>query len=813
MKKLLLIAFLAFSFAGLSAQTFTDNGIKYNITDTAAKTVEVIANLPVYTGNITIPSTVVYSSKTYHVTALADNAFKYCINLTSVSIPASITRIGTEAFAECYGLASIAIPAGVTDIAEGAFSNCKAVTQFTVDATNSSYSSVGGVLFDKNQTKLLAYPMANMADTYTVPSTVTSIGKNVFYNNSKLTSIILPSDLTTIGDMVFYGASNLATLNIPATVNYIGTWAFNNTLWYTNYMNSKPDGMIFINISLYSYKGIMPDSTNIVIPDGTVQICNGVFKNVSGLKSVSMPVSLKIIEESAFQGCENLTNIVIPNSVTIIGKSAFYGCTKLQSVTLSDNLTKIEDGLFSNCSALTSISIPASVTSIGDGAFEASGLTSVTVPGTVENMGKWVFNGCSKLTSAVFAGHINSIGESVFTLCTKLASVTLPGDLTSLEMGAFDNCSALKSILIPNTVDTIGDYVFNNCSALATIQSYPAVPPKLGNMVFGNVNKNTCKLQVQQGSLSAYDAAEQWTDFINTDGSLKPSHLYVTITALPNSTISIDVDEEKGKEYWVEAPENTFTKYTSNGFTKFIDDVPTGTTGVVRVYATSMLGCRSNAAKVTAIDVSTNPALIGIWCYGNEITHLNTTGCTELEYLVCYNNKLTTIDVSTNTKLDGLECDGNQLISINVTNFTKLLRLYCNNNNMDACSLDKLYKSLPNKDGFLNNDGNPGTLTSTTSIAENKGWFVLTQGDGTGCAATAIAITEQKTIQIFPNPAADYFTVQGLEKESQLSVYDITGKEVVRKTVVPNEKISVSTLPKGNYLVKVNDVTAKLVVK
>lgn len=551
--KTTLLSFIlaALSVMGLSAQTFTENGIKYNITDAAGNTVEVIAGVN-YTGNITLPSVTVNNGVTYSVTAIGNQAFQYCSNMTSITIPGSITRIGESAFAECYKLSAIAIPASVTNISEGAFSNCQNVTQFTVDVANTSYSSVNGALFDKNQTILLAYPMASSSTQYTVPSTVTAIGKNVFYNNSKLTEVTLPAGLTAVNDYGFYYASKLATLNIPATVSSIGQNAFNNSLWYQNYYNSQPDGMIFINQCLYAYKGALPANSDIVVPNGTNQIGAGVFKNASGLKTISIPEGIKSIGERAFQNCTNLMGADIPNSVTHVGQYAFENCSSLQSVLLSNNLIKLEEGIFSRCTALADVTIPSSVTSIGSGVFAASGLTSVILPASVTSMGDWNFDGCDKLTSATILGNISKIGDFTFQLCTSLTSVTLSGSITSIGKGAFDNCSGLTSIILPGAVTFMGDNAFYNCKGLTQIRCNAQTPPALGNMVFGNVNPNTCKLIVPENSTTAYQAADQWKDFKEIIGTptsiLSEKGVSPLFNILPNPALDYFVIQGLEKE-------------------------------------------------------------------------------------------------------------------------------------------------------------------------------------------------------------------------------------------------------------------------
>ena len=115
-KLLLLLATLAIVANAwcLARTTFISNGITFNITSTNPATVEVISNNQVYSGDISIPTTVEYGETSYAVTAIVNAAFYNCSSLTSITIPSSVTAIGNEAFWGCSGLTSITIPSSPT---------------------------------------------------------------------------------------------------------------------------------------------------------------------------------------------------------------------------------------------------------------------------------------------------------------------------------------------------------------------------------------------------------------------------------------------------------------------------------------------------------------------------------------------------------------------------------------------------------------------------------------------------------------------------------------------------------------------------
>ena len=150
--------------------------------------------------SITIPNS---------VTRIEDYAFAHCTGLTSITIPNSVTSIGNWAFLGCTGLTSITIPNSVTSIGNVAFSGCTGLTSINVASDNNYYSDNNGVLFNKKKTELIRYPQGKSQTSYTIPSSVTSIGSWAFENCTGLTSITIPNSVTRIGDRAFIGCTGL----------------------------------------------------------------------------------------------------------------------------------------------------------------------------------------------------------------------------------------------------------------------------------------------------------------------------------------------------------------------------------------------------------------------------------------------------------------------------------------------------------------------------------------------------------------------------------------------------------------------------
>jgi hypothetical protein len=143
-----------------------------------------------------------------NVTSIEADAFPYCRSLTNVLIGSGVASIGQEAFADCGSLPSIMIPSSVTSIGEASFTGCTSLTNIAVNTSNPDFSSVNGVLFNQNQSTLLAYP-GGLTGAYTISNSVTSIGTYAFGDCIGLTSIYVPSSVTSVGNYVFEECSGL----------------------------------------------------------------------------------------------------------------------------------------------------------------------------------------------------------------------------------------------------------------------------------------------------------------------------------------------------------------------------------------------------------------------------------------------------------------------------------------------------------------------------------------------------------------------------------------------------------------------------
>ena len=177
------------------------------------------------------------------VTKIADSAFRDCKDLTGVSLPSSLTTIEASAFYGCESLVNITIPDNVTLIGAQAFYLCKALTSINVGRSNSNYADDNGVLFNKEKTELIAYPIGSSLVSYTIPDGVTTIGEGAFRSCSNLQNVRISESVVSIGSNAFRFCTGLENIKIPDKVSRIGTRAFRacTNLRDISFLGDAPD--------------------------------------------------------------------------------------------------------------------------------------------------------------------------------------------------------------------------------------------------------------------------------------------------------------------------------------------------------------------------------------------------------------------------------------------------------------------------------------------------------------------------------------------------------------------------------------------
>ena len=492
-----------------------------------------------YTGGVKTEQYNVSGSKTYYVPGslktvtvtggeIPFGAFSCCKNLTSITIPYSVSSISAYAFYGCLGLTNIIIPDNVTTIDDYAFAYCRGVTSVIIPA---KVSNVGSKAF---------YFCSGMISV-TIEEGVTTIGEIMFGNCDALISIAIPDSVTTIGGNAFVNCGNLINATIGSGVTTVGANVFRNCT------------------SLKS----------VTIGDGVTTINGGMFAQCANLTSVTIPDSVTTIGVTAFISCKNLTSITIPTSVTTISSRAFrnaslrdvyylgteeekagmsidetgndalinatwhyryvnegtegleyyplsdgtYGVTVgtamyLEEIVIPEkyngkNVTAIMYNAFDKAVNLKKITIPSTITTIYNDAFlDCTTLESVHI----ESIESWLnirfknayANPLNKGASLYIDGEIitdlvipEGISEIKFAAFygSNIASVELPETLTTINKSAFAHCANLTEVTIPNSCTYIGSYAFYNASLTKMTLPYEGKKWTLTNLYYDWADK------------------------------------------------------------------------------------------------------------------------------------------------------------------------------------------------------------------------------------------------------------------------------------------------------------------------------------
>lgn len=308
------------------------------------------------------------------VEELYDNSFLGCVSLEQVTVPLYISE-GENPFRNCNSIKKVIITDyedsnsySIDDLFDSDAIDCietivikqnvnldaitnhdifysKNLKNITADERNAFFSTIDGVLYNKDKTILIRCPAQKKS--VIVPNTVKHIEEGAFRKCKKLTQIILPKSLETIGDFAFTNAKSLVEINIPKSVTSFGYDAFEGTSWLENKRN-----LIIVNDIVVDAK----KCTGSIIVSGGSVIGKGAFEG-SPVRKVIISDDIKEIKGGAFFYCENLVSVKFSNSVKRIEDLAFSSCNLLTQISLPLNLEYISQDVFVDSQRLEYIDI------------------------------------------------------------------------------------------------------------------------------------------------------------------------------------------------------------------------------------------------------------------------------------------------------------------------------------------------------------------------------------------------------------------------------------------------------------------------
>ena len=545
---------------------------------------------------ITVPNTVDGMT----VTALSDDCFINCEQLETVILPDSLCVIGNFAFSGCTKLKSITLPEAVTSIGWSAFENCSenglsitlpknvchlgayalsGASTIAVSSENPYFCVVDGVLFSKDQTKLIQYPSKSIASSYVIPNTVNVIGEFAFIGAEALQSVLIPDSVTEIQYGAFQEAG-LTDMKLPESVKYIGGGVFYGCSRLKTI--SLPKEVYMMDWNVFGYCESLEE---IVLPYGILKID---FEGCSSLKHLVIPSSVGYITENSFmsplRGCNALSSIEFTGSqeqwaasdwsqeewvsrisvqctgtnyvdslfrysidsrsgkatiyairtnaksatrmevpqtvngspVAVIEPEIFRKNPNIQEIVLPEGLMILEDRVFERCSALQKVSLPSTLRYIGVAAFsECTSLQDISLPEGIKRICDNTFADCNQLRQISLPDSVTEIETFAFANCTALSSLELPDNLETISSLAFHHCSKLQNIILPDSIRSIGEYAFDACTGLRWIYIPASLESAAPEIFYGN-----SKLDVYyEGSAAQWEAIGESESILKSSGA------------------------------------------------------------------------------------------------------------------------------------------------------------------------------------------------------------------------------------------------------------------------------------------------------
>lgn len=296
---------------------------------------------------------------------IREGAFGSC-GIKYITLPDGVTNIQQQAFDNCANLTTITIPASVTSIGTGTFNFCENLTSIQVDANNPNYSSLDGMLANKEKTKLVVFPAGKANTKFAIVPNVTAVEPYAFYGSEKITTITFPKTVTSIGQRAialcknlksfsFMGEENVPTLTkdiMYESGNVKDITVFVRKKWYENSANQatinnynntfKEVHPSFVTQTGYDrgtefFPTSMTDAgvisfytprTSVIIPAKVKEDTKDAVRN----KTWNGEYNVSSVLDFAYENESKVEDIVFLADIGVIGLNAFKAGTQLKGI-------------------------------------------------------------------------------------------------------------------------------------------------------------------------------------------------------------------------------------------------------------------------------------------------------------------------------------------------------------------------------------------------------------------------------------------------------------------------------------------------
>ena len=412
------------------------------------------------------------------LTKIEVSAFAGCV-APEIILPESLSVIGDYAFNICSNLVNINIPDGVKKIGNLVFDGCNSLLDITVEESNANYSSMDGILFNKDKSTLIKYPEGKLDGSYIIPNTVTTIEWYGF-DHSQFTEITIPASVTNIGWYVFKNCENLKKIidySIePQTIDanvfkdvsedvtvYVAKGSkeaysqAENWNRFSNFVELPAVGDTFTSGD-FLYTVLSSEEFEVSVAAADPEALAGDVEIPAVADNEGLRYTVTALSGYGFNSCSNLRGLTIPATVTTIGRSAFSTSKTFESIEVNgeNSVYSSAEGVLFNKDKTELLTCPAGIK--GD----------YSVPTSVRNIGADAFMS-SSLSRVELQEGLKTIGNSAF-FAAALTEITLPETLTTISSYAFQSCHNIETVTIPASVSEIGSAAFDGCLKLTDIE-------------------------------------------------------------------------------------------------------------------------------------------------------------------------------------------------------------------------------------------------------------------------------------------------------------------------------------------------------